>query len=1120
MNRAMRWTLTALAVLLAGLVGAAAAAAESRPQWTATAVSRPTNLAPGDETGQDSYQVTVTNTGAAASEGPVAVTDELPGGLTLSPSGASGEDILVTETRAGFSCVSTTCTYTGVVVPGETLDFTFPVDVSPEAAANLTNVVRVSGGGALDASVSAPTVIAVTPASFGIAPGGATTALSTTQAGAHPDLTTSIAFDTVNVRGSLAAAPKDTTDDLPPGFAGDLVDTPSCPVAEFALQDCPVDTQVGITTLTLEKQGDGEFRNVQPVYNLTPNPGAVAKLGFSPADLFGVQGNVTVRPGDYGLRTTFEDVSEAEAELIGISLTVWGVPADPIHDPLRYQPARPGSSEPGYFGVASNAAPAPFLTNPTACGTQPIVAAFTVDSWEDPGQNVTAQMPFGPLVGCDRLGMQPSLSAEATSDDAGAPTGLDVATKIPQTYDDAEGLSTSALKQEVVTLPEGMTVNPSSGAGLGACSEAQYAEESAQYLAGHGCPNESRLATVRILTPSLSEAATGSLFLAEPAPFGEAGKNPFGSLLALYLIARIPDRGVLIKAPGEVKADETTGQLVTRFGATPGFDGVPASEGLPPLPFSLATFSFNQGANAPLVTPPTCGDYTVQAALTPWSEPAGAPPLQPVIPPFGITASCPAGNVPPFDPQVTGYPIHGNAGAYSPFYLGITRADGEQEITGFASQLPAGLTAKLTGVPLCSEAEIALARTKTGAAEEADPSCPAGSEIGHTIAEAGVGTVLAQAPGKLYFAGPFADAPFSVVAITSAHVGPFDLGTVVVHLPLDINPETAAVTIPAGPADQIPHIIKGIVIHVRRIRVYIDKSDFMLNPTNCDAASLAVTVIGGGANPADPAGYDPVTVSDPFQVADCSNLKFAPKFKVTTSGKTSRANGASLHVQLTYPSGALGQDTNIKEVKVDLPKQLPSRLSTLQRACTVTQFDANPAGCPAASAIGTARAITPILPVALEGPAYFVSYGNEAFPELKIVLQGDGVTIVLTGDTFISKSGITSSTFKAVPDQPVTSFELTLPEGEHSALAADGDLCALSRTVTSERKVSRRVAGKLRRVTVKTTRRVAASLAMPTIFVGQNGAEIHQRTPIGVTGCPKAKARRKAKRTVKKKPRG
>jgi hypothetical protein len=1115
-----------VAVAACGVTGfclltvAPALAETAGPEWTVTSVSRPTNFKPGDASGEDSYKVLLTNTGGASTDGtPITITDELPQGLSLAPAGASGEDQLAAANRlppsVGFSCVLRTCTYTGTVVPDQTLSLTFPVEVSKSpphscevpatATSCVRNVVRVAGGGAVDAAMATPTAISETPASFGIAPGGAVSALSSTQAGAHPDLTNTIAFDTVDALASQPSDFKDVTFDLPPGFAGDLVDTPSCPAALFLDQECPIGTQVGVTTLILT--GGISATKTTPVYNLSPNSGEVGKIGFKAGQNLPIEGGVAVRPGDYGLRTTFTDTNQVIAEINNASLTIWGVPADPIHDPLRWKEAAEGALG-SHFGTSSDAARAPFLSNPTSCGAERLTSEFRVNSWQQPGQSVTAQMPFGPIVGCDRLGMEPSLTAEVTSDKAYAPTGFDLGTSIPQTYENAAGLATSTLKKEVVTLPEGMTVNPSSGAGLQACSEAEYAEEGAQYVPGSGCPNESRLATVEIVTPSLSEHVKGSLFLAEPAPFGEAHKNPFSSLLALYLIARIPDRGVLVKSPGKVEPNLETGRLVTTF------------DDLPPLPFSLATFSFNQGANAPLVTPPACGSYEVKAELTPYSNPAGAP-LTPLIPPFSISSGvaggpCPAGGVPPFNPGIIAGTLNNDAGSYSPLDVRITRNDGEQEITGFSQQFPLGLTANLSGVPFCSEAAIAGARTKTGAQEEAEPACPAAGEIGHTVADAGVGPVLAQAPGKIYMAGPFEGAPFSAVAITSADVGPFDLGTVVVHLPLQINPLTAAVSIPAGAADQIPHIIKGIVIHVRDIRVYIDKPNFTLNPTNCNPQTFAATVIGGGADPANPADNDPVTVTNPFQAANCANLKFAPKFAVSTSGKTSRSKGASLSVKLTYPKAPQGTQANIKSVKVDLPKQLPSRLTTLQKACTAAQFNANPAGCPAASVVGHAKAITPIIPVPLEGPAYFVSHGGEAFPSLIVVLQGYGVTIDLVGTTFISKAGITSSTFKTVPDQPVTSFELTLPQGKFSALAANGNLCSVTNTVTVKKKVTVRVKGHKKTVTRKVKESVAGSLTMPTAFVAQNGAVIHQSTPVGVSGCTKSKpAKKKAKAKAK-----
>jgi hypothetical protein len=479
--------------------------------------------------------------------------------------------------------------------------------------------------------------------------------------------------------------------------------------------------------------------------------------------------------------------------------------------------------------------------------------------------------------------------------------------------------------------------------------------------------------------------------------------------------------------------------------------------------------------------------------------------------------------VPPFNPRAITGTQSNAAGTYSPFYLRLIREDGEQELTRFSTIMPPGLTGNLTGIPFCSDAAIQAARERTGphggGEEETNPSCPAASQIGHTTVEAGVGSVLAQTPGRLYLAGPYNGASLSLVSITSAKVGPFDLGTVVIRFALRINPITTQVEVDATGSDPIPHIIKGIVVHARDIRAYIDRPNFIKNPTSCEHLQISNVITGAGADPANPADQQPVNVTSAFQAADCASLAFKPIFKVSTSGKTSRANGASLTVKLTYPNAPQGTQANIAKVKVDLPKQLPSRLTTLQKACTAAQFNTNPAGCPAASVVGHATAITPLIPVPLVGPAYFVSHGGEAFPSLIVVLQGYGITIDLVGSTFISKSGITSSTFKTVPDQPVGSFELTLPQGKYSALAANGNLCSVTNTVTVKKKVTVRVKGHKKTVTRKVKESVAGSLTMPTAFVAQNGAVIHQSTPISVTGCAKVKpaAKKKAKKGHKAK---
>ncbi len=564
---------------------------------------------------------------------------------------------------------------------------------------------------------------------------------------------------------------------------------------------------------------------------------------------------------------------------------------------------------------------------------------------------------------------------------AESPSGLSVELNVPtEGLLSPSGIAQSAVKRVAVKLPLGVTINPAAGEGLGYCTPEQYASETAFSPVGTGCPSESKLGTVGVTTPLLATPIPGNVYLAQQY------ENPFKSLLALYVVAKDPNTGVIIRVPGEVSPDPMTGQLTTTF------------DDLPQAPFSRLLFTFREGQRSPLATPSTCGTYTTDAALTPWSEPS-----QTIndSSSFEITAGvaggpCPSGGVAPFTPQAQAGSVSPVAGAYTPFYLRLIRNDGEQEITSFSATLPLGLSGNLTGVPFCPEAAIAAARANTGVGEVSNPSCPAASQIGHTLVGVGVGSDLTYVPGKIYLAGPYRGAPFSIVSVTPATVGPFDLGTVVVRFGLNINPYTAQVSVTQAGSDPIPHIIDGIVVHVRDVHVYIDRPDFTINPTNCTPTTVTADVFGFE-------GSTSVTAT-PFDVTDCKSLAFGPKFTVSTSSRTSRAEGASLAVKLTYPAGV---QANIAKVKVELPKALPSRLSTLQKACTQAQFEANPAGCPAASAVGRARATTPILPVPLEGPAYFVSHGGEAFPSLVVVLQGYGVTVDLVGTTFISKAGIT-----------------------------------------------------------------------------------------------------------------
>jgi uncharacterized repeat protein (TIGR01451 family) len=1069
-----------LGVLAAGalLLAPSLACAESPgPQWTVSSVSVPTNLNPAAGPGEDRYKVLVTNSGGASSEGPVTITDVLPEGLLLDGRGASGVntladgfDTLDEHENPGehFSCVLATCTYTGVVIPDQTLELEFPVDVGSEAQglSPVTNVVRVSGGGASSASLSEPTTISEDPAGFEIPPGAATTGLSSVQAGGHPDITNTYGFSSVNAADSLAGEPKTITYSLPPGFAADFAGTPACTNAEFVSDECPIDSQVGVTTIdtqSFQTSSRGGYLNfVEPVYNLAPEAGTLATIAFEVAGNFLIEGQITLRPSDYGANVTFHNIDDALVSIVGGALTVWGVPADPIHDPLRWHNGNFFAGE-QYFGTSDHgAATTPYFTSPTTCGG-PLSSEFRVDSWEEPGRTATAQTtPYGPLGACDSLAFEPQIEAQPSASSAETPTGLNVNLESPQHYENAFSPVASHYKNVKVVLPEGMTLNPSSGAGLQACTEAEFAYESEtlEPEPGLGCPRESKLGTIHARSPAISEEVEGSLYLAKPY------ENKFDSLVAVYVVARVPNRGVIVTAAGRVELNKETGQITTVF------------EENPQLPISDLVFTFHQGATSPLVTPPTCGLFTSQAVLNPWSVPLKEYSLTSQ---FEITSGvnsspCPSGGTPPFAPKVVSGTDDNDAGAYSPFYLRIIREDGEQELTRFSTVFPPGITGKLAGVPLCPQADVEAARHVTGAEELEHPSCPAASEIGHTIVSAGVGTVLAQAPGKVYLAGAYHGAGLSVVSITAAKVGPFDLGTVVIQFTLRINQTTAQVEVDGETSDPIPHIIDGIVVHVREIRAYVNREQFIINPTNCNPLGVSDTITGAGANYAIPAGQVPVNVSSPFQAADCSSLAFKPVFKASTSAHTSRIDGASLHVTLALPEeGGPGKEANVARVKVSLPKQLPSPLKTLQKACTEKVFGENPGNCPVSSKVGEVKVSTPILANPLTGPAYFVSHGGAKYPELIMVLSGEnGIQVDVHGETFISKQGITSATFSTVPDVPFSQFELTFPEREYPALTANGNLCK-------------------------------GSLIMPTEMVGQNGLVLDQSTKIAVTGCPKTK---------------
>ena len=1143
----LRWL--ALMCVVAGaclLTAGPAAASPPTPAWSVTATSQPTDFAP-DSLGRQ-YLITITNVGSGPTDGSaVTVTDTLPAGLTavsqFNGCVASGQ---IVACDLG----------TGVFEPGQMRYLAIRLEeIAPTVEGTVINTVSVSGGGAPTASTTVQTAISSADAPFGLAnfsafsinPDGTPDA----QAGGHPySLTTDISYNTTGrsdgrlgefgESSRTSGDIKETLVEPPLGLIGNPQAIPMCTQEQFREQICPSNSQVGVTRVLFATGecpicGAGAGPLSVAVYNLVPPPGVPAQFAFA-YDYGGVHARVRMNArvhtgGDYGFTIAISGVSQI-APLLLSPVTLWGVPADPSHDDQRCKELE-GREEvcTGPPGTASGPNPSaaplkPFLTMPTGCPGTPLRTLLEANSWQEPGNFVSNETTQPAVGGCESLDFTPTLGAVTTTGAADSSSGLSVDLHVPA----HEGCKEEAgngvlcenaeaeLKDATVTLPAGLVVDPSSADGLAGCplltgkDQAQEARESKGEVSGinletaygPNCPDASKLGTVEVDTPLVNHPLPGAMYLAQQ------GANPFKSLLAVYLAVNDPATGVVIKLAGKGTLDSGTGQLSVTF------------ENNPQLPFEDLKVSLFGGTRGAFTTPLTCGSYALASDLTPWSAPEGKD-AAPLVPPFQISGipgggACvsnegQAPNGPGFEAG-TASPV---AGSYSPFVLKLKREDGSQRFSGLNVTLPPGLTGKIAGLQECSQASIdaAVARSDegAGAVELAHPSCPSGSEIGVVHVGAGSGAPM-YVTGRAYFAGPYKGAPFSIVIVTPAVAGPFDLGTVVVRAVLYIDPYTAQVSVKSDP---FPTILAGIPLDVRSLNVDMNRKEFTLNPTSCSVMSVT-------GQESSTAGQT-AGLSDRFQAGGCTTLPFHPTFEASTSGVTSRKEGASLTVHVGSSTG----QANIAKVHVMLPKQLPSRLETLKGACTESVFAANPGACPAGSAVGTAVAHTPILASPLTGPAYIVSHGGAAFPDLEVVLQGEGVTIILDGKTNI-KNGITESSFETVPDAPVSSFELSLPEGAHSILSAPGGgLCSLAtRTMLVKKKVTVKVKrhGQVvkrhghvvkRRVTRMVKKTVAAGLVMPTRIQGQNGAVIDQNTAIGVTGCTKAAVKHKTKKHAKHK---
>jgi len=864
-----------------------------------------------------------------------------------------------------------------------------------------------------------------------------------TQAAGHPNFgITDFAF-AVNQQGTLhkyeepQGHVKDVRVDLPPGLAVNPEATKAlCTPEELEADEekCPASSQVGVDEAVGTADVIGGYKEtvkeVFPVYNMERLPGEPSRfgvevnspklalidkaLGLHLQSFIYLEGGISwhkeaaiaensgVETGDYHEYFKIENLPE-EPEIIESRLVFWGVPQDEQSAPTE--------------------APTAFITLPSTCAEKP-VTYLHVDSYEEPGHWLAAanETPVT-ATGCSSLAFHPSFALTPETTQSDQPDGALTTLHVPQYTDDPSRPNSPDVQQAQITLPEGMTLNPSAANGLEACSQEQYE--------GRKCPAGSEVGTFGVNAPGIPDGSlTGHVYVGTPESGASAAS---GGEYRVFLLGEAPQYGVGLQLEGRVSANESSGQLTATFA------------GAPQVPFEDLAIKFKSGPRAPLANPLACGPVAPAAAITPYGgEPAAgaatsgftvdangagegcASPLR-----FSLTQS-----LAPVSPA--------DAGAYDPATFSLTRTDGQQYLSKVSTTLPEGLLGAIPAVTLCGEAEANAG------------SCSSASEIGTVTVAAGAGGEPYTFTGKAYLTGPYDGAPYGMSVVVPAVAGPYDLGTVVTRATLTVGTYDGRVTATAT----LPSIVGGVPLRLQSLQVHVSRSNFLFNPTSCGELKTESTLSSlEGATQ---------SLSTPFQVGDCGALAFKPSFKASTAAKPTRPKGASIKVTITQPA----HEANLHYVQMQLPKQLVARLSTLQKACLAATFEKGPppGQCASTAKVGTVTVDTPVLPDPLTGYAYFVSYGAEAFPDLDLVLHGDGVEVVLQGKTHIAHSSVTTSTFEDIPDVPVSSVTVTLPIGPNSALAANGRVCN-------------------------------AGLVAPTTLIAQSGTKIVQNTKISVSGC-------------------
>jgi hypothetical protein len=834
---------------------------------------------------------------------------------------------------------------------------------------------------------------------------------SSSQAGGHPDVDVEETFDNryKNEGGApesenpacFCQDPEEVKNEFPTGFIGNLSAVPQCSLLEFSLHDCPVDSQVGIGTVIFGQQ---------PLFNMEPHTGEPGLLGFfAPI----IEGPVFIElsgrtDSDYGLNGRTTGIFHL-IPIGGVFLHLWGVPGDPSHDKYRWPAPQLGSCFatypepcPGKPATPFNGQAAPLLEAPTSCG---VPLSMGLDLLYYDFTSLHAETGWPTTTGCDQLTFNPSLTAKPTTTQADTAAGVDVDLKVPQTQSPTTP-SPSEIRETIVTLPNGFSINPNAADGKKVCTDTEAAFGT---LNAARCPETAKVGTASIDSSALPGPIQGAIYLGAPRP-----GDPY------RLIVTGDGYSTHVKLAGSVHADPGTGQLVTTF------------SNLPQSPLQEFVLHFFGSERGLLATPVKCGKFPVETEFVPWDS---ALPNQTSNAYFTVDSgpngsACP-GESRPFEPELRAGSPDNTAGAHAPFAVKIVRADGEQNMSGVKVSTPPGFSATLAGIPYCPEAAIAkLAEPAwSGLLEQANPACPAASRIGTATVGVGAGTHPFYAKGRVFLAGPYKGAPLSLVTSVPAVSGPYDLGNVAVRTAVRVDPATAQVT---AVSDQLPFVIGGIPLRIRSILINLDRPGFTLNPTNCSPFAVESQISGS-----EGASSNVVT---PFQVANCAVLPYSPKLRLSLTGGVKRRGHPAIHAVLTGSPG----EANTRASQVTLPKGELLDNSHLKTICTRVAFAEG--ACPSGALIGQAEASSPLLSQPLTGGVYLRA-STRRLPDLVVDLRGQ-IHIELAGRVD-SVNGRLRVTFQSVPDVPVSQFSMDLLGGKRGLLVNSEGLCGSGKKATA-----------------------------------------------------------------------